>query len=232
MSLVRIFNRLSNEPKRIDRDKKNSPALLFCFSKTSEPNLRHVRPPSSSNNTAYKCNRDRQLTGPTRQPPVNAAADTTYCAKKLAEEYVYTHNICMQVRHLCTCNVCPDSVASRCARRKGRAIGDGTSEHLFHHYRKEAADDHNPFVNTGPGDGNQTTEMENVWYKPHNFTFKLTCLVHTFIHGTSVDATETTRRAIATWRGTQAPQIKMEDARGSLKDEHRDVRAELGSDLL
>jgi hypothetical protein len=67
--------------------------------------------------------------------------------------------------------------------------------------------------------------MEDVsrqmWYKPHNFTFKLTCLVHTFIHGASVDATETTRRAIATWWGILAPQIKIEGAQGSLMDEHR-----------
>jgi hypothetical protein len=29
-----------------------------------------------------------------------------------------------------------------------------SSKHLFHRYRKEATDDHNPFVNTGPGVGN------------------------------------------------------------------------------
>jgi hypothetical protein len=69
----------------------------------------------------------------------------------------------MQARHLCSYNVCPHSVASGCARRKGRTINDGTSlEHLIHLYRKEATDGYNPFVNTGPGDENQTTEMEDV----------------------------------------------------------------------
>ena len=54
MSLVWIFNSLSNEPERIAFCKtrteiENIPVLLFCFSKMSEPNPRHVRPPLSSN---------------------------------------------------------------------------------------------------------------------------------------------------------------------------------------
>jgi hypothetical protein len=45
--------------------KKNSPAQLFCFSKTSEPNLRHVRPPSSM---SQRVNRTSQR----RRPPAAA----------------------------------------------------------------------------------------------------------------------------------------------------------------
>jgi len=71
-----------------------------------------------------------------------------------------------------------------------------------------------------------------VSHELHNFRFKYTCPVHTFVHGTSIDATETTRRDIAIWRRKQTRQIKMEDTQGSLRDEQRGVRAELGSDLL
>ena len=49
VSLVRIFNGLSNEFLRDKVKMKDTPALLFCFSKTSEPNPRHRRPSSSSN---------------------------------------------------------------------------------------------------------------------------------------------------------------------------------------